>query len=64
MLKLKCCPKCKEGDVTVDRDLYGRYEYCIQCGYTRDLMRLEEFHTPAYSENKDDSKARPPAKGK
>jgi ribosomal protein S27AE len=38
MLKLKSCPKCKEGDVTSDRDQYGRYEYCIQCGYTRDLM--------------------------
>jgi ssDNA-binding Zn-finger/Zn-ribbon topoisomerase 1 len=65
MLKLKSCPKCKNGDVTFDRDLYGWYEYCIQCGYTRDLMRLEEFpDAPAYSENENDRKVRSPTKEK
>jgi hypothetical protein len=59
MLKLKSCPKCKEGDVTSDRDLYGWYEYCIQCGYTRDLMRLEKIpDAPSYSKNEDDRKVR------
>jgi hypothetical protein len=59
MLKLKGCPKCKEGDVTSDRDLYGWYEYCIQCGYTRDLMRLDEStDAPAYRDNKKDRKVR------
>ena len=37
MLRLKSCPKCKSGDVTLDRDYYGWYEYCIQCGYMHDL---------------------------
>jgi len=43
MLKLKGCPKCKKGDVTLDRDHYGWYEYCIQCGYMRDLESMVEF---------------------
>jgi len=36
MLKLKGCPKCK-GDILLDRDHYGWYEYCIQCGHNRDM---------------------------
>ena len=48
MLKLKGCPKCKTGDIAPDRDYYGWYEYCIQCGYIRDLVdtsRLEQQQT-------------------
>ena len=37
MLRLKSCPKCKNGDVAFDRDYLGCYEYCIQCGYYVDL---------------------------
>jgi len=40
VLKLKSCPKCKTGNVGVDRDHHGWYEYCIQCGYTRDLISM------------------------
>ena len=40
MLRQKSCPRCKKGDIGVDRDQYGWYEYCIQCGYTRDLVDL------------------------
>lgn len=36
MLKLKSCPRCN-GDVRLDRDQYGWYEACMQCGYLRDL---------------------------
>jgi len=43
MLKIKSCPRCKEGDITFDRDQYGWYEYCIQCGYTRDLIGIVEL---------------------
>ena len=35
-IRLKSCPKCA-GDVRVDRDQYGWFEQCIQCGYIRDL---------------------------
>lgn len=41
-MRMKSCPKCKTGAVGVDRDHYGWYEYCIQCGYVRDLIRVVE----------------------
>jgi hypothetical protein len=41
-LRLKSCPRCKTGAVGVDRDYYGWYEYCIQCGYVRDLIGVVE----------------------
>jgi len=39
MLRLKSCPRCK-GDVMVDRDYYGWYEQCLQCGYLCDLKNV------------------------
>ncbi len=32
--RLRSCPRCK-GDVVVDRDLHGWYEWCLQCGHRR-----------------------------
>ena len=65
MLKLKSCPKCKEGDVTFDRDQYGWYLYCIQCGHTRDLLRIDEFiDAPAHSKNGGKRKVRASARNK
>ena len=40
VLRLKSCPRCERGDIGVDRDHHGWYEYCIQCGYTRDLISM------------------------
>jgi ribosomal protein S27AE len=37
----KKCPKCG-GNVFIDRDVYGWYEKCLQCGYTQDLKALIE----------------------
>ena len=34
--KLKSCPRC-DGDMFIDRGLYGWSEHCLQCGYARDL---------------------------
>ena len=45
MLRPKSCPRCKTGDVGVDRDHHGWYEYCIQCGYLRDLAGVVEVET-------------------
>jgi ssDNA-binding Zn-finger/Zn-ribbon topoisomerase 1 len=42
VLKLKSCPRCKKGDIALDRDHHGWYEYCIQCGYVRDLISMVE----------------------
>lgn len=36
MVLFKACPRCK-GDITLDRDIYGPYMRCLQCGYLRDL---------------------------
>jgi hypothetical protein len=36
-LRIGSCPRCKKGEVFIDRDHYGWYECCLQCGYTRDL---------------------------
>jgi Zn ribbon nucleic-acid-binding protein len=37
MLKFVYCPRCKRGNMALDKDNYGWYEYCIQCGYLQDL---------------------------
>lgn len=37
MVWLKACPKCK-GDLFLDKDHYGKYQSCIQCGYIKDLV--------------------------
>lgn len=48
MLRLKACPRCG-GDMHDNRDEYGCYAECLQCGYMRDvedakrLSRLLEF---------------------
>lgn len=36
-IKIRNCTRCKKGEVFIDRDQYGWYECCLQCGYTRDL---------------------------
>ncbi len=32
MLYLKSCPRCR-GDVKFERDMYGQYLECLQCGF-------------------------------
>jgi len=39
-IKIGTCPRCKKGELFIDRDLYGWFESCLQCGYTRDLPEL------------------------
>lgn len=41
MLKLKSCPRCN-CDIRIDRDIYGWYEECIQCGYLGFLEKIKE----------------------
>ena len=36
MMLLKSCPKCL-GALVLDRDMYGRYFMCLQCGFMRDV---------------------------
>ncbi|MDP3063110.1 MAG: hypothetical protein Q8O40_07870 [Chloroflexota bacterium] len=35
MVILKACPRCR-GDLNSDRDIYGEYLECVQCGYIQD----------------------------
>ena len=37
----KGCPKC-HGDLHVDRDLYGTYIQCFQCGFMLDMADILE----------------------
>jgi Zn ribbon nucleic-acid-binding protein len=39
--RLDRCPKCK-GYVMLQRDNYGWYEECLQCGYVHDLLTVAE----------------------
>ena len=36
MLYLKACPRCR-GDMNTNRDLYGNYKECLQCGHIVEL---------------------------
>ncbi len=36
MLYSKACPRCT-GDVKLDRDNFGVYAKCLQCGFNRDF---------------------------
>ncbi|MDV2989900.1 MAG: hypothetical protein P3T54_07130 [Dehalogenimonas sp.] len=33
MYLIKSCPRCDKGDLFEDRDEYGSYAQCFQCGY-------------------------------
>ena len=35
----KRCPKCS-GNVYIDKDKFGWYEQCLQCGYIADLKNI------------------------
>lgn len=37
MVQFKACPRCK-GDMKQTRDMYGKYNECLQCGYTKDIL--------------------------
>ena len=36
MLYVKSCPKC-HGDMFLERDTYGPYQQCLQCGLIKDM---------------------------
>lgn len=39
MIKLKACPKC-HGDMTLEKDQYGSYLSCLQCGSIKELTEV------------------------
>lgn len=40
--RFKACPKCQKGDVALNRDFFGWYVQCLQCGYLKDVSAPEE----------------------
>jgi len=65
MLRPKSCPRCKTGDIGVDRDYHGWYEYCIQCGYMHDLVDVVELETKPSGQAKEHQRGlKTPGKGK
>ncbi len=40
MFWFKLCPRCS-GDLFEDRDQYGMFITCLQCGFNRDTSNLE-----------------------
>ena len=43
MIYFKTCPKCR-GDMHMQRDKYGSYRHCFQCGYIQDEPAQVPFH--------------------
>jgi hypothetical protein len=39
MIWFKSCPRCATGDVLLDRDVYGSYLLCLQCGFMGDVKK-------------------------
>jgi len=40
MLLLKACPRCRRGDLIIERDRFGPTVSCLQCGYYGDLAAV------------------------
>ena len=38
MMYFKECPRC-QGDLHSNRDMYGEYKECLQCGYMVDIEK-------------------------
>lgn len=51
MWNFKGCPRCR-GDIFIDEDTDKCYEKCLQCGYERELVRVN------VSRNMDTEKAK------
>jgi len=61
--KFKSCPRC-DGDILIDRDLYGWFEQCIQCGYNRDLRNTVKLgQQQTWSEKGKERRVTTPSKG-
>lgn len=46
---LKACPRCRTGDLWEEKDAYGAYMSCVQCGYI--LTAEQEGQIAAGREN-------------
>ena len=51
MILLKGCPRCR-GDLKTDKDFYGEYRECLQCGYMEDIDRANRNQEPTPERDK------------
>lgn len=49
MLELKGCPRC-QGDMNTNKDMYGEYKECLQCGYMLDVEKPNSLFAMARTE--------------
>ena len=50
--RLESCPKCK-GHLMQEKDNYGLYQQCLQCGYLRDLQTFPSIAIEQTEEEKE-----------
>jgi ssDNA-binding Zn-finger/Zn-ribbon topoisomerase 1 len=48
------CPRCG-GKIIVDWDIYGWYEQCLQCSFTRDLKVIYQKKVEPVAAKKDET---------
>jgi len=56
--RLHSCPKCK-GFLMREKDRYGLYEQCMQCGYIHDLQTVGWVDKKQAEEEKEEEDAQP-----
>jgi hypothetical protein len=50
--RLDSCPKCK-GQLLLEKDNYGLYQQCLQCGYLHDLQAFPVIDEQRIEEEKE-----------
>lgn len=52
VISLNSCPRCQGDTVLDNKDEYGWYEQCLQCGYLRDLEVIVQVELQPAEEEK------------
>ena len=47
VVQFKSCPRC-QGDMNINKDMYGEYEECLQCGFFVDVDKKGPQKFPNY----------------
>ena len=50
--RLESCPKCK-GHLMLEKDNYGLYQQCLQCGYLHDLQTFPVIDSAKIEDEKE-----------
>jgi DNA-directed RNA polymerase subunit M/transcription elongation factor TFIIS len=50
--RLDSCPKCK-GQLLLEKDNYGLYQQCLQCGYLHDLQTFSVLDSEEIEDEKE-----------